>query len=250
MAIMSNQLKKIRTQKGVTQEALAELVNTSHATIQRLESGGIKFTLDWAERLAPSLGVHPANLLFDAPNLIIAEQTSENAAEPVSVPLEPIPIKGMVETGRAAPAIHFPPNEWYYISLPIDDRYPGLNRHCLKVDDHSLNLAFAPGSLIICIDMTDIGYQLEDGATYVIDQTGPDGGTLSSLRELRIETDGRKFLWPKTSDPQAQTPVPLADQDGKTRAGGGSSTNGNNSAVKTDNAIYLRARVIGEYSIR
>ncbi|MBX3543603.1 XRE family transcriptional regulator [Chelatococcus sp.] len=57
-------LAKARRNKGLSQAALAEQAGTSQPQIQRLEKGDREMTREWAERLAPILGLDPVTLLF------------------------------------------------------------------------------------------------------------------------------------------------------------------------------------------
>jgi transcriptional regulator with XRE-family HTH domain len=49
---------------GLSQARLADLSGTSQPQIKRLEDGERKLTRQWAERLAPHLGVAPEQLVF------------------------------------------------------------------------------------------------------------------------------------------------------------------------------------------
>lgn len=60
-------LRNYRQKQKLSQAALAELAGTSQPQIKRLEDGDRKLTKEWAERLAPHLGVTPQELIFDSP---------------------------------------------------------------------------------------------------------------------------------------------------------------------------------------
>lgn len=67
---MSNKIRKIREELGLTLEQVAEISGTSAQQIARLEVGDRRLTDDWMRRIAPALGVPPAALLADlAPNI-------------------------------------------------------------------------------------------------------------------------------------------------------------------------------------
>lgn len=57
-------LKRFRDESGLTQQQLADAAGTSQPQIRRLENSDRKLTKEWAERLAPALGVKPQELLF------------------------------------------------------------------------------------------------------------------------------------------------------------------------------------------
>jgi transcriptional regulator with XRE-family HTH domain len=58
-------LRVLRKRKKMTQAQLADLAGTSQPQIRKLEAGERKFTKEWADRLAPFLGVSPQALLYD-----------------------------------------------------------------------------------------------------------------------------------------------------------------------------------------
>lgn len=82
---MQNNILKIRTEKGISQQKLGELTQTSGPQINRLEKGERGLTVDWIERLAKALKVSPAAILgleTDGP-LLEADPRYENVLEKV-----------------------------------------------------------------------------------------------------------------------------------------------------------------------
>lgn len=60
-------MKSLREKKKITQPQLAKLAGTSQPQILRLENGERKMTKEWAEKIAPHLGITPQELLFSEP---------------------------------------------------------------------------------------------------------------------------------------------------------------------------------------
>ncbi len=55
--------KKYRKEKGLSQDKLARLADIAHATIIKIESGGIQSpTIDTVQKIAKALGVSLENL--------------------------------------------------------------------------------------------------------------------------------------------------------------------------------------------
>ena len=62
-AIAKN-IKKYRKEKGLSQDKLARLADVSHATIIKIESGGIQSpTIDTVQKIAKALGVSLDDLM-------------------------------------------------------------------------------------------------------------------------------------------------------------------------------------------
>ena len=54
-------LARFRAARGLTQAGLARLAGTTQAQIGRLENGQRRLTIEWIQRLAPALGLSPAD---------------------------------------------------------------------------------------------------------------------------------------------------------------------------------------------
>lgn len=59
----TNCIRELREARGMTLEELATLVGTTEAQLSRLETGERQLTEVWMRRIAPRLGVEPADLL-------------------------------------------------------------------------------------------------------------------------------------------------------------------------------------------
>lgn len=64
---MKNRIKELRKSKGLSQEQLGKLVNTTKQTISQLEKGKYALTQDWMEKIAKALGVQPFQILPNSP---------------------------------------------------------------------------------------------------------------------------------------------------------------------------------------
>lgn len=58
-----NRIRELRLAKGWSQQRLADEVGCSKMEISGLERGRPKLNLEWMRRVAPALGVTPADLL-------------------------------------------------------------------------------------------------------------------------------------------------------------------------------------------
>jgi len=60
---IAKNIKKYRKEKGLSQDKLARLADIAHATIIKIESGGIQSpTIDTVQKIAKALGVGLENL--------------------------------------------------------------------------------------------------------------------------------------------------------------------------------------------
>ena len=62
--IIAKNIKKLRKQRGLSQDKLSKLANISHNTIIKIESGAIQSpTMDTASKIAKALGVSLDDLM-------------------------------------------------------------------------------------------------------------------------------------------------------------------------------------------
>lgn len=73
-----NRIRELRTAAKLSQQKLGDLVGVSKMTISDLERGDMELTLNYMKRLAPALGVQPADLLPRSlnPHALTAEERS------------------------------------------------------------------------------------------------------------------------------------------------------------------------------
>ncbi|OGL68430.1 hypothetical protein A3B21_05340 [Candidatus Uhrbacteria bacterium RIFCSPLOWO2_01_FULL_47_24] len=64
ISIVARNIKRHRQEKGLSQDKLSRLADVSHATIIKIESGGIHSpTIDTVQKIAKALGVGVDNLI-------------------------------------------------------------------------------------------------------------------------------------------------------------------------------------------
>ena len=61
---VAKNIKKYRKEKGLSQDKLSRLADVSHATIIKIESGGIQSpTIDTVQKIAKALGIGVEDLI-------------------------------------------------------------------------------------------------------------------------------------------------------------------------------------------
>ena len=64
--IMSNRIKEFRKKKGLSQEQLAEMLDTSSGQISSLETGKRRLNYTWMQRIAEALDCEVHELVIDS----------------------------------------------------------------------------------------------------------------------------------------------------------------------------------------
>jgi transcriptional regulator with XRE-family HTH domain len=151
---LPNRLRELRRARGMTQDALARLVNTSHATIQRLETGRRRLTDEWANLIAPALHCSPNELFC-------------GAVKPISKPVRHVPQVSWVKASELAPEPHTLEEGDYERLIPYPSNRSSLI--ALEVTSDSMDRVASPGSIII-VDIED--RELVDGGYYIFRRHG------------------------------------------------------------------------------
>lgn len=98
---MPNRIRLLRKRRGLTLQGLGELCGTSHATIQRLESGKLDINSRWIVALSKALDVHPGELFDPLPGEDMPEAAE---AAKLAVALGPEQRRFWLTAGRALAA--------------------------------------------------------------------------------------------------------------------------------------------------
>src|SRR5690606_30056686 len=110
-----SKLKDLRTELGLSQQALADLAGTSQPQIKRLEDGARKLTKEWAERLAPALHTSAETLMFGSGGLT------------------GMPVLGVIEAGQFRDiSLVDQSDERPSIAVAKDERFPHAEQYALQ----------------------------------------------------------------------------------------------------------------------
>jgi transcriptional regulator with XRE-family HTH domain len=193
-----NRIKDLRLERGLTQTQLGEMLGTTSATIQRLETGKRQLTQKWVEKISSILGVEVSELFGN-----ILPTTNVGVS-----------VIGEVQAGvwKEVDVLDEPRHP----TLPIgpDPRYIDFPQYALLVQGTSMNKVFAPGSYIVCVPLADLGREPRDGDIVVVERRRK-GMVETTVKRLSISRQ-KVVLLPESTDPRFQTPVEMdgnADHD-------------------------------------
>lgn len=186
-----NRIKELREKAGFSQYKLADLVGTTAATIQRIETGKRPLSEKWARAIADALGLQVAEIFGNI------------------LPANPIGIQVIGEVAAGVWKEHEQVDEQKYPPVPIafDPRYQPETQFALYVRGESMNLTIGNGEFAICVQWREIGRGPRDGDLVVVERRR-DGLVESTIKRVMIKAQ-KLFLMPESSDPKWQTPLEL-----------------------------------------
>lgn len=215
-----NRLEEIRTAAGLSREKLAQLVGTTRAQIRRLEKGERTLTPEWAFRLAPHLGVNPAEILFSQEQLSLAIQRPiqhklfKVGFEQLEARAHTLlPVLGEVRAGQWLDPLARLEDEPDLIPVAPDPQFTGRQQYAYRVRGPAMSQLFTDGEYAVCVDATDYKKELADGDIVIVRRTRIDDGLQElTLKRVRITPEAIE-LWPDADHPEYQTPWLLDHPD-------------------------------------
>lgn len=194
---MENRIRQIRKAKKLTMAQLGVLAGTEASTINKLEKGQIKLSTEWMSRLAKCLDVQPTELISESP------------------PPEPIYVRGKVQAGSWSEALEWDQSRRYPVWVPIPNQWKPLPKFGLEVHGPSMNRKYPEGTVLVCVGILDADIEPKEGQRYIV-QRESHGEFEMTVKELKLDQQGRPWLWPDSDDPEHQQPLAANGDDGDT----------------------------------
>lgn len=173
---MSNNIRQLRNKAGLTLEEVAQAAGTTNQMIGLLERGKRRLTVEWMERIAPVLGVAPADLML----------TSKT-----------VPVVGYVGAGSEIYSIddHAKGNGMFETSAPPQGASPSMV--ALVVRGDSMSPAYEDGDIIFYDQQVTGDFSHLVGKRVVVRLV--DGRTF--IKKLRKNAAGQYWLHSHNADP-------------------------------------------------
>ncbi|MBR0560072.1 LexA family protein [Neokomagataea anthophila] len=194
-------LKALRTQHGkargarATQAEVADAVGIARSTLTAYEKGHDKPGRDTLVALAGYYGVSVEEILSGASPLQPIHTTQ-------------IEVRGDVQAGVWREAVEWPRADWYAITVPLDAAYAGLHRYGLLVKGDSMNKVFPDGSVVVVINLSDLGRMPHTGEIVVAVQRSKTTSDFeATVKAVQVRDDGEMILWPQSTNPDFAMPV-------------------------------------------
>lgn len=189
-------LRAFIAERNLTVNGWAKAASIPESTLRAFLNGTTKaMTLRTYERLARAAGVEVDELLKRQP--------------PKEIEFRQIDVIGAVQAGAWVVALERDREAWYGVRVPLDPRYAGFKQFGLEVAGDSMNEIFPHGTVVACVSLIDLGRDPLPGEKVVCLRRGPDDQFEATIKELRVLPDGSWWLWPRSTNPDFQTPWQL-----------------------------------------
>lgn len=215
---LAERLRLAMSEADMNQSELARRIGSAPQTIQSLLSGQSKSSRHGA-KIASVLKVNPlwletgeGPMVNTSPNVRITLSEKPAPGSPAnSHMLRTIPttVLGHVQAGLFQEALEWPHGERWEVSVPIAQTYSTLPTAALEVRGPSMDQIYPHGSLVVVVKLLDLGREPRSGEKVVVHRRLANGLTEASVKEFRVDRDGQPRLWPRSTHPDFQSPLPL-----------------------------------------
>ena len=220
----SNQIRRLRTERGITQQALADGAGLSKGFISLLESGTKQLTQDTAKKLSSALNVQETELYgdhnsenagFKNPSNVVGLFRREGLADAKEARF--VPIVGSVQAGvfMQVDDIDYVDENTDFVPF-YDPKYERATVRGLRVVGDSCNLIYPEGSTVLFVPTAEAGLRPEQ---YVIARRYDSEGKAETTIKQIMMNDGVIELWPRSTSKKHQEPIILPPRDETAQVG-------------------------------
>lgn len=232
-----NRIRELRERAGLSQEKLAERLNTSQPQVLRLETGQRRLTIDWAKRIARAVGVDWRELDSPAP--------APDARHPETPPgFIEVPVLGRVAAGLFSDSDSLD-DGLGRIAVPAGAKARQAGRFAVRVEGPSMNQLYPDGSLLDCQSIDAVGREPRPGERWIVRRRTVDGRFEFTVKEYAVDRDGKRWLVPRSDEPAFRDPVALPGRAGPGAARRGARMKGGKAGAAE--RFDFVARVVGSY---
>lgn len=194
---LGQHLRRLRKARGESQQDVAAIIGAKQSTISR-----------WERDEQEPEPAHLARLAAWAKE-DVAEWLNRYVGEfPVHDYGDFLPVVGAVEAEHWAPGWEWPETEKFDIAVPADRRYPEVERFGLLVRGPAMDRLYPDGAIAICANLTDLGEAPAPGQKFVVVRRDAADLYEVTIKELALDQNGAPWLWPRSSHPAHQSPLP------------------------------------------
>lgn len=118
-------------------------------------------------------------------------------------------VVGAVEAGSFKEAIEWPPSEHYAVPSLQFKQFLYDPKFALEVRGTSMDLLYPEGTILICVPLVHVDRNPVPGERVVVRRRMPNGLIEATVKELQLDREGNAWLWPRSSDPSHQQPLPF-----------------------------------------
>lgn len=217
MATVSRRVKELRNSLKLTQAAFGRRVGADQSTVSKWESG---------QQIPEGRNLFE---LAKLANMTAEDFLGQSEIKPANV--VNVSVIGSVQAGQWVEALAWPHEDQYELAVTQSKKYPNFKRFGLEVAGASMDRLYPEGTILLCIPFNDLGRDPRAGERVIVERRSGNDLLEVTVKEYVPDDQGRVWLWPRSTHPEYQQPLPLPQP-------------GNGSDV---NDVRIIALVVGSY---
>lgn len=118
-----------------------------------------------------------------------------------------IKVMGELAAGSFREAIEYAEDEQYDVSVMLPDDMAGLPLQGFVIKGPSMDKYYPDGSIVYVAPIHSLPSAPQSGDRVMVMRRDKHGMTEATVKEYEVDSDGKKWLWPRSSHPEHQAPV-------------------------------------------
>jgi transcriptional regulator with XRE-family HTH domain len=199
MTDVARRIRELRKGLRLNQADFAERLGVTQSTVSKWESNKQTPDTDAVFKLSEISGAPPADFLFD-------HEDHDYRTSDWGITSRVI---GAVQAGEWVEAVQWPPYEQFDVKLPTPRNWPDYEIDGFVVRGSSMNLLYPEGSIVFAVPTIKYGLNPGPGDKVIVQRLDDRGLYEVTLKELVLDRAGKLWLWPRSNDPEHQSPISL-----------------------------------------
>lgn len=199
MAKIAKKIKDLRLLLNLGQAELGKaLGGIPQSTISKWENGKQEPDAENTLKLAALAGVEPHQWMGIPAIGEVVPQARR------------IPVVGAVQAGAWREAVAYPEDDQRWVEAPLPDEFGKYDIQAFDLVGPSMNMVYPDGTTIYVASTMTYGEPVSGDRVLVI-RKDKSGLVEATLKEFVVGEDGRVWLWPRSTDPEFQAPLPYVE---------------------------------------
>jgi transcriptional regulator with XRE-family HTH domain len=192
MVSVGKRISILRNANNLKQGELAAKLGVAQSKVSKWESDTHPPKAEDLQRLAVLFNMEPKDIL------------GFGAIDPGAG--RKIEVMGELQAGEFNEAIEWDHDQRYFVTVPLDKDLESLPMQGYVVKGPSMNRIYPEGSIVYITPVHALDDGLLTGDIVMVMRRDKHGMVEGTLKEY-VEEDGHKWLWPRSSHPEHQTPI-------------------------------------------
>lgn len=193
---LAQKIRRIRQTLGESQAEFAERFGVTQGSVSRWETGSMP---------DPSAIATLAELATETVREFLGNAPSDAAFVNFG---QRFMVRGEVAAGVWREAYEWPQDEWLPYTGGAHVSVDATRRFGLRVDGESMNEVYPPGTILDCVSIFDTETP-KSGQHVVVIRVRHDDALEATVKRFVIDSDGRRWLVPRSTNPAFQSPIAL-----------------------------------------